>query len=772
MEVVTKPQPKLDAMDLTLGKPIFADDFAPKDCLIIKLIRSPYAFARVKSFNTKAAEKVPGVVKIYTCFDVPKLYYSNSGSPFPEGSPLDKRIAAEYPAYVGDTVGFVAAENEEAAKKAVKLVKVEYEVLKPVFDPEESAKGEILVHPDKDVICLSERNLFDRLHNRVARVERIWGDVDKVMSECSVVVEDTFRMQAQSHCMIETHRAYAFMDRRGNVVIVGPMQSPHHAARVVSRATGIPHKKIIAQKVNVGGGFGGKNGLTGEIFAAYVTWDTGRPSKCIFERKESFGCATTRHAMKLHIKLGADENGVIKAIDLNAITDSGAYGEATASVISCGCSNTLPIYSKVKAIRYINSAYYTNKVAAGALRGFGATQTAFALGSAVSELAEKLNMDITEIQQKNIIRVGESHPYLGVGSPEHPEVLLSTSLPQCIERGKELIGWDKKIKPVMIDEHTVHAVGMSVAMHCSSTAGFDKTDAEIRLNYDGTFTLFTSGADLGTGSNTVLMQIAGEALRTPIDDIHHINGNTIVCTYDKGAYSSSTIFATGNAVKKAADALYQKILSAARKKLALDESVHLEIDDGVVHNDDHSAEISVYDIAQYVASVFSGLPQLSAVGTFLGEACPPPFVACFAEIDVDLETGKVKLDRIVSVADCGRVLNPLTCQAQLEGGIGMGIGLAMFEEVHYSELGKLQTNTFMQYKMPCIEDIPEVTAEFIDSIEPEGPFGAKSLGEVSLHTPPAAICDALNRACGVRIHDLPITPEKVLRGLWEKEGKQ
>lgn len=769
MNVVTKPCVKVDAMDLTLGKPIFADDFAPADCLIIKLIRSPHAFAKVVSFNVKAAEKIKGVVKIYTCFDVPKLYYSNSGAPFPEGSPLDKRIATDIPAYCGDVVGFVAAETEEAAAMAVSLVRVEYEILTPIFDPAESAKGEIIIHPDEDVICLSERNRFDRLHNQVAKVERIWNDVDSVMSQCEVTVEDTFEMQAQSHCMLETHRAYAFIDMRKNVVIVGPMQSPHHVARVVARATGIPHKKIIAQKVNVGGAFGGKNGLTGEIFAAFVAWDTGRPAKCVFERYESFACATTRHAMKLHIKLGADSSGIIKAVDMNVITDSGAYGEATASVISCGCSNTLPIYSKVEAIRYINSAYYTNKVAAGALRGFGATQTAFALGSAVSELAEKLNIDITEIQQKNIICVGDCHPYLGVGSPEKPEMLLATSLPQCIERGKKLIDWEQKITPQKLDEHTIRAVGMSVAMHCSSTAGFDKADAEIRLNYDGTFTLFTSGADLGTGSNTVLMQIAGEALHTPIEDIHHINGNTVICTYDKGAYSSSTIFATGNSVKKAADSLYKKLLDVAAKKLETSPET-LSTDDGIIHTPDYAQQISVYDIAQYVASVFSGLPQLSAVGTFLGEACPPPFVACFAEVEVDIETGKVKLDKIVCVADCGRVLNPLTCRAQLEGGIGMGIGLAMFEDVHYSPSGKLQTNSFMQYKMPCMEDVPEVVVEFIDSIEPSGPFGAKSLGEVSLHSPPAAICDAVNRACGVRVKNLPITPEKVLNGLRNKGG--
>ena len=589
------------------------------------------------------------------------------------------------------------------------------------------------------------------------------------LAACDVVVEQTYNTQAQAHAMMETFRATTSFDVNGRLQVMTSTQIPYHVRRHLSRILGIPKSKIKILKPRVGGGFGGKQTASLEIFPAIVTMKTGKPARLVYTRRETFSCTTSRHAMQLKVRLGADKKGNIKAVDIFCLSDTGAYGEHAPTVFWVVGQKTLPLYGKAKACRYHGHALYTNKSPAGALRGYGATQGTFAQESAINELADKLQIDPAELRLKNLIAEGEAHPELCGSTLKNPAVLASSSLQKCIEKGKELIGWESKFPQVRLSETKVRGYGMAVTMQGSGIAKIDTASVIIKLNEDGFFTLSHSASDMGQGSDTVLNQIAAEVLDVRMDQVVVCSFDLDTLPYDPGAYASSGAYVTGNAVIRAAEDMKKQMSSAVAKILGVDAS-EVRYEAGNFTTPDNRT-MSLSELAVKLCS-FGGMDQLVAKGTFGGNTSPPPFIAGFAEVEVDLETGESELLDYVAVVDCGTVLNKNLARIQVEGGVVMGIGLGLYEEVRYSNNGRLATNSFMEYKIPSREDILEIQVAFEESHEPTGPFGAKSLGEVVCNTPAPAIAQAIYNATGVHFRELPITAEKVLLGMMKKNGQQ
>ncbi|KPU46191.1 xanthine dehydrogenase molybdenum-binding subunit [Oxobacter pfennigii] len=755
MKAVGKGYTKIDGMALATGKPVYTEDMAPKDALVIKILRSPHAYAKIISIDTKAAEAIEGVECILTYKDVPNVRFTLAGQTYPELSPYDRLILDSVVRYVGDEVAIVAAADERTALKALRLIKVKYEVLKPVLNFEESMDNEAIVHTEDDVHCNFEIGM-EKERNIVCSTNATFGNVEEELKKCDIVIENTYYTQAQAHAMMETYRAYSCYDYAGRMVIVSSTQIPFHVKRHVSRALGIPASKIRVIKPRIGGGFGGKQTASVEIFPSLVTMKTGKPAIIIYDRKETFSATTSRHAMRLKVRLGAMKDGTIKVIDIEGLSDQGAYGEHAPTTFSVSGEKTLPLYNKTAAARFSGYVVYTNKMPAGALRGYGATQGAFALESAINELSAKLNMDPTEIRLKNIMKAGEKNI-------AYDEILLSSSLDKCIEEGKKMIGWNEKFPSREVSPNVVRAVGMAVTMQGSGIANVDTATVEIRLNDDGNYTLFTGATDMGTGSDTILSQMAAEILDTSMENITVHSADTDISPFDPGSYASSTTYVTGMAAVRASEDLVSKIKEAGAKLLGVTVG-EVDFENDAVRVIGKEEFITIKSIAERVI-VGPDSKQLMGSGTYGSPISPPPFVAGFAEVEVDKETGKVDLIDYAAVIDCGTVINPKLARIQAEGGLVQGIGMAMYEDVKYNFKGKMDTDSFMQYKIPNRKDINSVRVAFEESYEPTGPFGAKSIGEVVINTPPPAIAAAVYNAVGVNIRSLPITPEKVFTGM-------
>ncbi|MCT4595899.1 MAG: molybdopterin-dependent oxidoreductase [Anaeromicrobium sp.] len=760
MDFVSKPIKKIDGMDIATGKPLYTDDLCHNP-LIIKILRSPHAFGKILNIDTKKAMAVPGVECIFTHEHVPKERFTLAGQSYPEPSPYDRLILDEYVRYVGDEVAIIAAIDEKTAIRAMKLIKVDYEVFEPVLDFEKAHTHGSTIHPEDD-LKVNFPIGTDKDKNIAASYEVYTGNVEEELKRSEVIVEESYYTQAQAHGMMETYRAYSYMDHNNRLTIVSSTQIPFHVRRIVAKALQIPQSKIRVIKPRIGGGFGGKQTASVEIFPALVTLKTGKAAKIVYDRKETFSCSTARHPMKMTVKVGADKKGNINVIDIKALSDTGAYGEHAWTVFSVAGNKVLPLYNKAKALRYGGNVLYTNKMPSGALRGYGVTQGIFSLESAINELASKLNMDPTALREKNLIREGDSHPLLCGSTDDKPVTLTSCTLHECIKRGKELIKWDEKYPRRVISDSKVRGVGMAITMQGSGIANIDTASALIKLNDNGFYTLLLGSTDMGTGCDTILCQMAAEVLGTHMDNIIVHSADTDISPYDTGSYASSTTYVTGNAVIKAAKDLKEQIIKIGASYL--DEPVENVTFDGVSVKTNSGNEISLDKISENLALGPKG-QTLVGKGTFGGDTSPPPFIGGFCEVEVDRETGKIDLIDYVAVVDCGTVINPNLARIQVEGGIVQGIGMAMYENVAHDKRGQMITNTFMQYKIPCRKDIGNIIVDFKPSYEPTGPFGAKSIGEVVINTPPPAIAHAIYNAVGVNIRSLPITPEKVLMGI-------
>ncbi len=759
---------KVDGKGLVTGKPLYTDDLAPDKFLLIKILRSPHAFAKIKSINTEKAEKLPGVEAVFTYENVPKNLYTRAGQSFPEPSVYDKYILDEYVRYIGDEVAIVAAETEEIAIKALKLIKVEYEVYEPVLDMMKAETSKSQIH-FRDRVLLNMDKGFEPEKNIAAIYNFNVGDVDKALESCDVIVKERYKTQAQAHTMMETYRAFSYIDQYGMIIIVSSTQIPFHVRRDVALALGIPSSKIRVIKPRIGGGFGGKQTVQVEFYTALVTFKTGKPSKIIYDRSETFQSTTSRHAMTIDVTIGSDLEGNIKAIDMNVISDTGAYGEHASTVLGAAGYKTLPLYNRVEASRFTGKAVYTNHVPGGAFRGYGVTQGTFALESSINELAAKLNMNPVLIREKNMIKKGETSEIFNittVGAGKEPIPMDSCELEFCVKRGKELIDWENNYPRKRISPNKVRGVGMAIAMQGSGIPGIDTASAIIKLNDGGTFTLLTGAADIGTGADTILKQIAAEGLGVSNDIVTVFSGDTLLTPFDVGAYASGTTYFSGNAVKLAALDLRHKILVEAAKMLKID--INEVIFDGInISSIDGKKTISLLDFSNKLIYKRPHV-QLLGTGSFATTDVAPPFASGFAEVEVDLETGKVDLLNFVEVIDCGTVINPKLARIQAEGGMVQGIGLALFEEVKETKKGKMISNSMMQYKIPSRMDINNLVVDFASSYDKTGPYGAKSIGELVTNPVAPAIADAIYNATGIRIRELPITPEKLKMALINK----
>ncbi|CVK21280.1 xanthine dehydrogenase family protein molybdopterin-binding subunit [Sporomusa sphaeroides] len=756
MKYVGKGLAKTDAIAISTGKPVYTEDLAPANALVVKILRSPHAFARITAIDTSKAKLVAGVECILTYKDVPQVRFTLAGQSYPEPSPYDRLILDPLVRYVGDEVAIIAAVDEKAANAAMKLIKVSYEIFEPVLDFEQAIDHTSVVHPESDLFCNFPIGM-DKERNICSSHTVAVGDVDEELKKCDIVIEETYYTQAQAHAMMETFRSFTYLDHAGRLVIVSSTQVPFHIRRHVARALELPASKVRVIKPRIGGGFGGKQTGSGDVFAALVSLTTGKPAMYIYSRTETFSATSSRHAMKLTVRLGADKDGFIRALDIENLSDTGAYGEHSSTTFSVCGEKTLPLYNKTRAVRYHGHAVYTNKMPAGALRGYGATQGTFALESAVNQLAARLSLDPAELRLKNLIKEGETCLiYQG-------KVLNSSALDRCIAKGKELIGWNEKYPRRELPDGKVRSVGMAVTMQGSGIAGIDTASIEIRLSDAGEYTLLTGSTDMGTGSDTVLAQIAAEVLQTSPDNIVVHAADTDVSPYDPGSYASSTAYVTGMAALQAAEDLKQQIIEQAAKLLTVTPA-EIDFDGQVLRTTDGSQSMTLAKLAE-LQVLGAGKRQLVGNATCGSPISPPPFIAGFVEVEVDPATGVVELLDYVAVVDCGTVLNANLARIQVEGGIAQGIGMALYEDVRYSRRGKLQTNNFMQYKIPCRKDVGKITVAFEASYEPTGPFGAKSIGEVVINTPPPAIAHAVYNAVGAKVTRLPITPERVFMGM-------
>lgn len=747
-------------MELLLGKPVYTDDLTPKDCLVVKLLRSPYANAIIKDINTAIAMKVPGIEAIYTYKDIDQHQkrFTCAGQTYPEPSPYDRLILDQHVRFIGDPVAIVAGETENCVDKAIKLIKAEYEVLEPVLDFTTALDNPILVHPEDNWEALCPVGA-DNKRNLCAHDESSNGDVDKVLDDCDIIIDRTYHTKACQQSMMETFRTYCTIDTYGRLNVISSTQIVFHCRRIISHALGISPSLIRVTKPRIGGGFGAKQTSVSEIYPAFVTWRTKKPSKIIFSRYESLTASSPRHEMQMHVRLGATKDGIVKAIDLHTLSNTGAYGEHGPTTVGLSGHKSIPLYGKAEAFRFTSDVVYTNIMSAGAYRGYGATQGLFAVESAVNELADMLHMDPFDIRFKNIVKEGDVMPAY------YNQVNTSCALDRCLTRVKEMIKWDEKYPVRMISDTKARYVGMGMAMQGSGISSVDVGSATLKLNDEGFFTMNIGAADMGTGCDTILSQIAAEVLECDTDDITVFGADTDISPYDSGSYASSTTYVTGKAVEKCALELKSRIEKLGAKLLKCDVD-DVTYENKLVRCDSTGETVSLADIS--TASMCGNDISLSVTYTHSSPISPPPYIVGAAEVEVDLLTGESKVIEYDACVDCGTPVNPNLARVQAEGGILQGIGMTMSENITYSDKGKLYENSFLQYKIPSRMDIGHINVDFESSYEAAGPFGAKSIGEVVINTPLPAITDALSHAAGKRFYTLPITPEQIAMARVEK----
>ncbi len=748
---VGKAVRKKDAMQLLLGKPVYTDDVVPRGALVVKLLRSPHANAIVKKIDTAIARKVPGVVDVYTWEDVPATRFAIAGQTYPEPSPYDRLILDRHLRFVGDPVAIIAADTEKAARKAMKLIKVEYEVLEAVLDFRTAKDNPILVHPEEDWFPPCEVG-GDNHRNLVASGQEGSDDVEQVLENCDIVLDRTYHTRAVNQAMMETFRTYTELDRYGRLHVISSTQIVFHCRRILSRALGIPKSRIRVEKPRIGGGFGAKQTAVCEVYPAFVTMKTGRPAELIYTREESQIAGSPRHEMEVRVRLGADKDGHIRALDLYTLSNTGAYGEHGPTTVGLSGHKSIPLYTGgLEAFRFRYDVVYTNLQAAGAYRGYGATQGIFAVESIVNELAEQLGMDPTELRDKNMVREGMTMPaYYG-------EPANACALDRCMAHCREMFDWEHRYPVRDMGNGKVRAAGVAMAMQGSCISNVDVGSATIKLSEDGTYNLIIGAADMGTGCDTILAQMAAECMDCPVEDVAVFGADTDVSPYDSGSYASSTTYVTGKAVEKACMDLRERICAIGAEMLHCDPA-EVSFGGKCVRAAD-GRTVALADIAYRVQCGNEVAAQSTA--THSSPISPPPFMVGMVEIELDRLTGEVKVLEYDAVVDCGTPINPALARVQTEGGLAQGIGMTLTENVTYNDAGKPVESSLMQYKIPTRLDVGHLHVEFEHSYEPTGPFGAKSIGEIVINTPAPAIAHAIMRATGVWHRELPITPEKI-----------
>ncbi|WP_417758096.1 xanthine dehydrogenase family protein molybdopterin-binding subunit [Senegalimassilia anaerobia] len=749
---VGKSVRKKDSLQLLLGKPVYTEDIVP-DALVVKLLRSPHANAMVKVIDTSKAKKVPGVVDVYTWEDVPDQRFSNAGQTYPETSPYDRLIIDRHVRFVGDVVAIVAAENEKAAQTALSRIKVEYDVLEPVLDFRTAKDNPVLVHPEDNWHMLCDLG-GDNTRNLVGTTSDAGGDIEAVLADCDVVLERTYHTKAYNQAMMETFRTFTQLDRYGRLHVISSTQIVYHVRRILSHALGIPKSRIRVEKPRIGGGFGAKQTAVSEVYPAFVTMKTGRPALCVFSRKESQTCGSPRHEMEIKIRLGANNDGRIRALGVATLSNSGAYGEHGWATVGLTGHKSIPLYTgSLEAFKFDANVVYTNMQPSGAYRGFGATQGQFAVESAVNELAAKLGRDPVELREQNMVREGMAMPaYFG-------EVANACALDRCMQHCSDMFGWKEKFPVRDMGNGKVRAAGVAMSMQGSGISGIDVGSVTVKLNDDGGYMLLIAAADMGTGCDTILAQMVAEHMECPVDAVSVFGADTDASPYDSGSYASSTTYVTGMAVEKACTQLKERLCAIAAAELGCD-AAELRFEGECVRHEATGRTVSLPEIAAKSQCNCRLAPEATAQHS--SPVSPPPYMVGMVEIELDRETGVVEVLDYAAVVDCGIPINPALARIQVEGGIVQGIGHTLMEDVTRTPKGAIRESSLFTYRLPTRLDTGRINVEFEHSYEPTGPFGAKSIGEIVINTPAPALAQAIYRATGVWHRELPILPEHIL----------
>jgi putative selenate reductase molybdopterin-binding subunit len=762
-KTVGKNVRKVDGMGLASGVHLFVADLADEDSLVAGILTSPHAHARIKKIDISKAKKLDGVHSVLYHGNVNRVPHTTAGQGYPEPSPYDTVMFDNKVRYVGDRVAAVAAETPAILKKALDLIDVEYEVLKPVFDPEEAlAPGAPIIHDEEDAKVIIPVE-YDKTRNLAAHVDTKVGDTEKAFEQADLVVEDRYTTHYANHCAIEPHISHAKLDPHGRLVITTSTQVPFHVRRIVSQVCEIPIKQIRVIKPRIGGGFGGKQEILLEDVCAMLALRTEKPVLLEYTRKDEFISSRTRHPAICDTKLGFDASGKLSAISLKVILNTGAYGSHALTVGSNSGSKVLPMYP-CNDIDFTLDSPYTNLPVGGAYRGYGATQAVFGLECLMDEAAEKLGLSPIEIREKNHIRSGGTSPIfkaLGEGTEGVEMKIGSCGLDRCIKMGAEEIKWEEKQNKQASKPWCKHGLGMAILMQGSSIPHVDMGAATLKLNDDGSFNLLMGATDLGTGSDTVLSQIAAEELGVAVEQIIPLSSDTDVTPFDVGAYASSTTYLSGMAVKKTAALAKYQVLEAAAEMLdcKLEE---LDIKNSVITGG--PSELTLEDVGRHTLYA-DNQHQIIASASHVTEKSPPPFAAHFVEVEVDTQTGKVDLLSYVAAVDCGTAIHPKLAEGQTEGALVNGISFALTEEYIFNDKGKMLNPDFGNYKICSTQDIPKIKTILVPTFEDTGPYGAKSVSEISINGALPAISNAIYNATGVRIKEGPFTPEKILKAL-------
>lgn len=759
MKTIGQKTVRLDGPALVTGQPVFADDMPhPAKLLYLKVLRSEHAHARILKIDATEAMAMPGVVLVLTHKDFPIHYYTTAGQGSPEPSPRDTRILDDKVRFVGDRVALIAAESLEIAEAAAAKIKIDYEILPAILDMRQALDNPTVIHPEP-----GKTTFGDNKRNMPAHLEAKIGDVGKALSTAAYVFEHEYSTPYVQQSHIEPHITLSWMDENGRLVIRTATQVPFHVRRIVSEVTNFPISKIRVIKPRIGGGFGNKQEILNEELCAAVTLKTGRPARLEYTRAEELYCSRSRHPQIIHLKVGLNKDYTLAAIDVKILENAGAYGPHSLTVMSVTANKLLSLY-RCPNIALLGQAVYTNLPPAGAYRGYGAPQGIFAIESMMDEIAHELKIDPIELRHKNYLKVGEEIPIakiLGEGREGFPAMLHSTGLKECLEQGKQLAGWNELRQRVQ-SGNLRRGIGVAVCGQGSGIPGIDMASAFIKMNEDASFNLLVGATDLGTGSDTALAQIAAEILEVPVTKIIVYSSDTDLTPFDKGAYASSTTYISGGAVKKAALQVKEQIFKIGCAMLNVPQEQANIADTKVTAKDGRS--ISYEEICTK-AMYTEHQQQIMATASHLSYDSPPPFNATFAEVEVNTDTGIVVVKKIVSATDIGQVINPQLAAGQIEGGIPQSLGMALTEYMIFDQQGRPLNTNFYNYHIYTAKDMPEIIAHFVPTHEPTGPFGAKAVAEIPINGPAVAVANAVFHACGVRIRELPIIPEKILRGL-------
>ena len=758
---------KIDALSLATGQSMFVDDISFPNMLHVKFLYSSYAHAIIEDIDTTLAEKHPGVEMVLTYKNTSRVIHTTAGQGWPEPSPYDTYMFNKKMRYIGDRVAAVAAETEEIAREALKLIKVQYKVLPAVLDMEDAMKdGAPIIHDEPEI-----KGAYDIKHNLAAHILVKVGDVEKGFAESDVVVEDTFEVPYAQHCPIEPHVTITYLDEYGRIVIRTSTQVPFHVRRIVAQVLDIPVQKIRVIKPRIGGGFGVKQEIILEDVCAYITMKTGKPARALFTREEEFVSSRTRHQMKVNVKIGAKKDGIFNAIRMYVLSNTGAYGTHALTVASNAGSKTLPLYNKAPNVEYIADVVYTNLPIAGAYRGYGATQGYACLEQVVDEVAHKLELTPLEIRKKNHIKSGETSPIfraLGEGREGVTQYMQSCALDELIEKGAKEIGWFEKYGKKTRNGSKVRGIGMSIHMQGSGIPLVDMGAATLKMNEDASFNLMYGGTDLGTGLDTIVTQIVAETLGIKPEQVIVYAADTDLTPFDVGAYASSGTFISGGAVLRAAMKIREQIFEVAKEIFGEYDERDFVLEDGKVTSKKTGKSVTLSEIA-YQTLYVKNQHQITATGSMVSSYSPPPFAAHFVEIEVDEETGIITPIKYVTAVDCGTPLNPELVRGQIIGALVNGLSYALSEEYKFTDSGRMVSSNFMEYRIPSTRDIPEIVPIVVRTYEPTGPYGAKSVAEININGPIPAIGNALYDALGVRVHKVPYIPERVLEAIRSKK---